>query len=892
MIPCRVAIQTLVALLTLSQAGATTQTVSLRWETPPPGGSVAVDRGEPVSLLARHGTVAGNTFKLAADQPGRLDLTIKAAPGNGALPVLVTIRTEGARGFTFRPDEINAACPVYLPADHVVVTEASDERSYAAIVADIGKRGTTTKLQQIAKAPEASFASAAATDREVTVPTWLGVSRDMRLFAVDEHLETFQPRFAGYDVRLSETPGQPATYAFHFGRGWGPRPAVTRRLDDGDLPILRGVIDDEAIRYDVTMFATLERSPLTPENIRGTDFLVADAHGHGHMFTPAQAGLEKQRSETELNPPEEVVLYVRAVATNRGGTPQYALFRAATPSLATPVSPRLPPWKFDAVNGLGTFESGRVFAVGRLDGAPLHAEESTRLLMPDESATLEILVPHRPLSRERALALAGQSFEARLKEAQAFWRGKLASASRWHLPEARIDEMVRAGLLHLDLVTYGHASPAPLLPAIGVYTAIGSESAPIIQFMDSMGWHDEAARALDFFLEKQHDDGFMQNFNGYMLETGAVLWTLGEHYRYTHDTAWLRRIHPKVTKAWRYLRDWRARNLQPELRGNGYGLLDGKTADPDDPFRSFMLNGYAFLGLARTAEMLRALDPGEAAACLEVANSLKADIRTALGEVMERSPVAPLGDGTWSRTSPPWTNYRGPLMLHADGGNWFTHGSMVARDSLLGPLYLVFQEVLTPHEPMAVDILRTHSELMTRDNVAFSQPYYSRHPWVHLQRGETKAFLQAWYATLAAMADRDTYTFTEHFFPASSHKTHEEAWFLMQTRWMLYLEAGDSLRLLAGAPRAYFEPGTHLSVENAGSYFGPLSFATAVSADGGEIRATIDCPGDRHPRTVNLRVPHPRGQRAAEVSGGDYDAATETVRIGGFSGHATVMLRY
>ena len=87
---------------------------------------------------------------------------------------------------------------------------------------------------------------------------------------------------------------------------------------------------------------------------------------------------------------------------------------------------------------------------------------------------------------------------------------------------------------------------------------------------------------------------------------------------------------------------------------------------------------------------------------------------------------------------------------------------------------------------------------MTSRNVAFSQPYYSRHDWVHLRRGETKAFLKDYYNSVAGLADRDTYTFWEHFFHQSPHKTHEEAWFLMQTRWMLYMEHGDTLEHWTG----------------------------------------------------------------------------------------------
>lgn len=885
----RASLYGLVALSAFSPLSA--RELSLRWETSGVAGGIKVDRGTLESALAVGGTVQDEAFQLPEDRPSRLDFTVTGAPDTGALPTIITVEVP-PRGFSFRLDEVDAAYPIYLPADQVVVTEATDPRTYAEIVAAIVQRGGETKLQHIAAAPEANFATSAAVGRDIKVETWLGLGRDMRIFRMDVNLETFQPKFAGYDVPLPETPKQIATYAFQFGRGRGPRVGLSRGLEENALPILRGTIDDEAIQYDVTMFATLEKSPLTAATIRGTDYLAADAHGHGRMFTPAQAQMEKERREAEMNPPEEVVLYARAVATNHGKAPHYALFKTVAPSLATPVSPKLPAWNFEGEHGFGSFESGRVFAVSKLDGRPLPAEEHSVLLRPGESVTLEFMVPHRPVSRERALALAAQSFDARLDEARVFWRGRLAAASQWHLPEPRINAMVRAGLLHLDLVTYGHQPPAPLLPGIGIYTAIGSESAPIIQFMDTMGWHDTAERALDFFFAKQHDDGFMQNFNGYMLETGAVLWTLGEHYRYTQDKAWLQRIHPKVTLAWHYLRDWRARNLQPELRGDGYGMLDGKTADPEDPYRSFMLNGYAYLGLARTAEMLQTIDPAEAAACLELANALKEDIRTTLVKAMERAPVVPLGDGTWSRAVAPWTNYRGPLMLHADGGKWFTHGSMVARDSLLGPLYLAFQEVLAPEEPMATEILHTHSELMLRDNVAFSQPYYSRHPWVHLQRGETKAFLQAWYGAVAALADRETYTFTEHFFPASSHKTHEEAWFLMETRWMLYLERGDTLRLLAGVPRAWLKPGARIAVEKAGSYFGLLSFEVTVSPDGKEVRATIDCPGDRQPRAIELRVPHPSGQPARAVEGGVYDAASETVRIESFDGHAVLNLQF
>jgi len=64
---------------------------------------------------------------------------------------------------------------------------------------------------------------------------------------------------------------------------------------------------------------------------------------------------------------------------------------------------------------------------------------------------------------------------------------KLAKSARVETPEVRITEMVQAGLLHLDLITYGQEPDGALAATIGDYPPIGSESSPIIQFFDSMG---------------------------------------------------------------------------------------------------------------------------------------------------------------------------------------------------------------------------------------------------------------------------------------------------------------------------------------------------------------------------------------------------------------------
>jgi hypothetical protein len=110
---------------------------------------------------------------------------------------------------------------------------------------------------------------------------------------------------------------------------------------------------------------------------------------------------------------------------------------------------------------------------------------------------------------------------------------------------------------------------------------------------------------------------------------------------------WVRSVKDKLIKSCNYLIDWRNKNKKPELMGRGYGMIDGKVADPEDHFHQFMLNGYAYLGLSRIAEILKDVDAAEAKRLRAEADAWKDDIRQSFFTVMAISPVVPLGDGTW-----------------------------------------------------------------------------------------------------------------------------------------------------------------------------------------------------------------------------------------------------
>jgi hypothetical protein len=377
-----------------------------------------------------------------------------------------------------------------------------------------------------------------------------------------------------------------------------------------------------------------------------------------------------------------------------------------------------------------------------------------------------------------------------------------------------------------------------------------------------------------------------------MVETGAALYTMGEYMRYSNDLSWLLENKARILKSCDYLIKWRNGSKKEELLGKGYGMIAGKVADPEDHFPQYMLNGYGYIGLKRMAEAFLKIDKPLALRLQKEADEWKKDIRVSFFHSCAQSPLLPLNDGTWVSSVPPWAGGNGLRAFNPEHQNYWSHGTFTVQDGLLGPLHLVFCEVLEAEEPAVLNMLNYHADVLFQQNSSFSQPYYSRQDWIQARLGLVKPFLKNYYGSMTALADRETYTFWEHVFGASSHKTHEEAWFLMQTRWMLYMEEGDHLNLLKTIPRDWMEDGKEIVLDDVQSYFGKIKLITKSNVSKGYIEAFISCNDVKKPRIVTLRLPHPQNRKPVKVTGGVYDPLTETVKLDSFSGSGSVKLEF
>ena len=868
--------------------------ISVIWKKPGMSGTLE---------LTNAGALDIESFALAADE-NRLNITVtdaKLIPG--AFATVLAVRA-AENPFSFFVRDVNADFPILIKEYEVAVTTADDPRSYDEIFLSIVSKGLLSKIEKFEAEPEESFESAAAKTKCMHVPTWLGLSRDVRMFEVAPHAvvndsqlwDQILPMRHHSRVTYEEMGDKPIEFDYFAGRGLGCQYDLTRRLEKGYLPILNAVSLDDDIRYEHKMFVTNETLPLTEENLKGTHYLVADKYAVGPTpRTPEQQAETDLYHDEDIFREEQTVLYLRVTAVNTAKAPKYCFMRL--PQLNVHSIVELSHYGTRFENGINTFESsGRAFMTATLNGRPFSEIDSSVLLMPGEKAEYICKIPHTPITKERAEALIQTDYEEKLNECIAFWEAKMATIADISLPEKRIEEMMKAGFCHLDLVCFGRPE-GPTAPVCGVYAPIGTESTPIIQYLEMCGNRKYAEDAVMYFLKKQRPDGFMQNFSNYMSETGLGLWNAAEHYKYWRDIEWLRSVKDNLIKGCDYLIDWANLSLDESLRGKGYGLISGKLADCNDNYHNYVINATTYGGLRSCADVLAEVDPENAKRIGDFAEEFKVNLLDSLAESFAVAPVVPLSNGFWCPSISLWPERTmlGLESLFACGGEAYTHGSMVIEDNRLGGGgYNHLYGVLEPDHVFSRFLANVMAEVLCTDNTSFSQPYYSPHPYTNLKNGEVGSFLREFYNNMSAIADRETYTFWEHMYQVSPHKTHEEAWFLMRCRWMLYLDDFGQLSLLAGVPRAWYKDSGRIACSKLATRYGFLSIEAKYDEIANRFTASfaLESNGAEMPYDVTIRLAHPLGLKAVSVSGGSYDPAKETVTVSDFDGKAEVVLNF
>ena len=286
---------------------------------------------------------------------------------------------------------------------------------------------------------------------------------------------------------------------------------------------------------------------------------------------------------------------------------------------------------------------------------------------------------------------------------------------------------------------------------------------------------------------------------------------------------------------------------------------------------------------------------------LEHAAELRANALRAYRWTQAQAPCLPLRNGTWIPHYPSQVHSPGKLADFFPGQD---AGRSWCYDVEIGAHQLVLTGVFDPREREVERILDHMEDVQflaagwfdypaaTNEKDWFNlggfskvQPYYTRNCEVYALRDDVKPFVRSYFNTIAAMLNPEVLTFWEHFHHSGAwDKTHETGYFLHQTRTMLLTERGDRLWLAPFVTSNWLKNGQRLSVSNAPTRFGPVSYEIQSHLADGLIRATIYPPARQTPTGIVLRLRDPEGSpiRSVRLNGkphSDYDKTAGLVRL-------------
>ncbi|NQT17895.1 MAG: hypothetical protein HQ582_34405 [Planctomycetes bacterium] len=500
-----------------------------------------------------------------------------------------------------------------------------------------------------------------------------------------------------------------------------------------------------------------------------------------------------------------------------------------------------------------------------------------------------------------------------------YWEGLMAPAARIELPSELLTNVIRASQVHIMLAAGNeeNGSRIDAWTSADRYGALESESQPILRGMDMMGHRDFARRGLEFFVARYNDAGFLTT--GYtMMGTGWHLWTLAEFVDRSEDLDWLRQVAPEVARVSRWIARQREKTKRLDVHGQrapNYGIMPpGVFADWGRFTNLGVHEAHYCAGLREAARVLAKIDHPDAAELAASAEEFRDCVVRSYRWTQARTPVAPLGDGTFVPAQPPI------LFIFGEVGGFFpgedgsrawcknaaAHHLMVNR--LVDPASEETSWMLDIME--GIEFLRTamgepeyDSETNRRlwfDLGGFNkcQPYYRRSVELYAQRDEVKPFIRGYFNTLPSLLSLENLSLWEHFHNLGGwNKTHETGWFLCQTRIMLLQERGDELWLAPFVTRNWLRHGMTVRCQNAPTDFGRAGYEIHSSADSGVIEAVIDPPTTRPPSRIVLRLRHPHEKPIKSVTANgsshkDFDAGAETIRLEPSGKQMTIRVEY
>lgn len=892
-------------------------TVKIRWGHPAAGGIKDPDGEDTGYLEAFNGAVlavrpvSGSVVKVGSDMhwtvpPGaengvEADILMAVDPTDARYDRTVVTMRSKYRPFSFAAEEVARGDRVFVNDLGVLVVRGDDAMTWEGYCAARREFAGRTIYDRVLDEGEQTLPRAW-NDMPLKRPLYFvhglpGNRNAMRQKADGSVEVTSSPHWFNRPRSPKDTDrklweGGGITYHFGFP---GDKLGGERELHDGYLPLLRTWWQDGPIRYEQSTILDKIDGDLSAVTI--DDPTVLRMRVRLVNTAKSQAGTARLRLQTQRANGER--LYAqggRVMADYKGAARIRYLIHAGDRGELT----------------------------NRDDGVYWSAH-----LKPGETHELYFAIPSITITDEEADTLAKRDFGADCRRICDYWQQITDRGAKIDTPEPWLNDFYKAHLRHMFVNCYKEKDSDRLHAHVGTfsYGVYPDESAMMISDLDRRGYHDEARRCLDSYLQYQGTVQMPGNFKtteglfygsgghdtgGYNKSHGWVLWNMADHWWITRDRDWMEQAAPKLVKAC----DWVTRERKATMVTNEdgtrpieYGWLpSGSLEDVTDYWYWMVTNACTVWGFRSLASALADYGHPEAARLQQDADAYARDFMAAMTEARIRTPVVRLRDGTYVPKYPSHLHERGRC-----------HGWL--RETLEGSIHLLITGLIPADAPEAKWILNDFEDNLYISNdygyaiPAFDAFWFSRggfsmqanllgHPLPYLYRDDIKHYLRGYFNAFASAFYPETRMCNEHSlpelgYPAGDHfKTSDEAQSTYWLRLIFIHERDGELYLGQAMPRYWLADGRSVGIEQAPSRFGPLSLRITSKAATGEIRATVTPPQRNRPKVIYLRLRHPEGKpiRSVTVNGEPFvrfDAAKEWIILPGtVSGTQEIIARY
>ena len=306
-----------------------------------------------------------------------------------------------------------------------------------------------------------------------------------------------------------------------------------------------------------------------------------------------------------------------------------------------------------------------------------------------------------------------------------------------------------------------------------------------------------------------------------------------------------------------------------------YGYLPtGSLEDVTDYWNWMATNSATVWGFRDLADALADFGHPEAPRLQKEAKAYFDDFMAGVNESRVRCPVVSLRDHTWVPKIPSEVHFRGRA-----------HGWI--REVLEGSMFLPVYGLLAPDDPQTRWILKDYEDNLYISNAygygipAYEDFWFSRGgfsqqanlldgPLPYLWRDQVEHYLRAFFNGFASAFYPEIRMCNEHSlpelgYPRGDHfKSSDEAQVTYWLRLMFVNEQKDTLYLGQAIPRYWLSAGNTIGIQRAATQFGELSLSYQA-VDRNQIIVTLEPPKRNPPKTIYLRIRHPKSRPIQSV---------------------------